>query len=85
MITSTLYYLTGILIEIFQCTPREKIWNPAVEGSCVDNNASVTVSGAFNLVLDLIMFMLPIYAIWRLKIAIKRKLGICAAFATGLL
>ena len=85
MVISTLYYLTGILIEILQCQPREKIWDPSIPGSCIDNNVSVTVAGAFNLGLDLIIFMTPIYAILKLKIAVKRKLGICAIFATGLL
>lgn len=85
MVISTLYYLTGILIEALECIPREKIWHPDVPGSCLDNDASVTISGGFNLALDFIIFMLPIYAILQLKIAVKRKLGICAIFATGLL
>ena len=85
IVISTLYYLTGITIEIVQCIPREKIWNTSIAGHCVNNNTNIIVSGAFNLGLDIVMFMLPIYAILRIKIPVKRKLGICAIFATGML
>ena len=81
----TTYYTVAVIMEIAQCTPREKIWDPLVDGTCVDNNTLVIITGAFNVVIDILIFALPIYAILRLKIAIKRKVGISAIFATGLL
>lgn len=85
MITSTLYYIAGFITETAACIPRQKIWDPSVKGICLDNNTSIWISGIFNLVLDVLIFLLPIYAIWRLKMAVKRKVGIYATFAIGLL
>jgi hypothetical protein len=79
------YYIAAIIVEIAQCTPRAKISNPLLPGTCVNNNVVVIVAGAYNFVLDICVFALPLYAIFRLKIGVNRKLGICAIFATGLL
>ena len=85
MVLDVTYYIASAISEIAQCVPREKIWNPLLPGTCINNNTKVVVDGAFNFTIDLLIFMLPIYAILRLKMVIKRKLGICAIFATGLL
>ena len=85
MIAQTTYFTIAVIIVIAQCNPREKIWNPLLPGTCVDNNTNVVVGAGINLAFDFIMFLLPIHAILRLKIAIKRKLGIATVFATGLL
>ena len=86
MVLDSLYYVAAVIVEIAQCIPREKIWNPLLlSGNCIDNNANVVAAGVFNFIIDVLIFILPIYAILRLKMAIKRKLGICAVFAIGLL
>ena len=85
MALNVAFYIAAAITLIAQCVPREKIWNPGVPGICVDNNAQLIASGSFNFALDILIFTLPIYAILRLKLALKRKLGICAIFATGLL
>ena len=79
------FYGSQVIVEIAECVPREKIWNPLLPGTCINNNANVVSSGAFNCAVDILIFMLPIYAILRLNMNLKRKLGICAIFATGLL
>ena len=81
-----LFYITGSLALVFQCHPRERIWNPFVTGSCaVDGFALFIASTAFNAVSDLLMLVLPLYSIWHLRMAIKRKVGVSIVFATGLL
>ena len=79
------YNFATALVLIFQCIPREKIWNTTIPGQCINPEASTIASGVFNFVLDLLIFVLPIYAIFRLRMTLKRKLGICAVFAIGLL
>ena len=85
MALDVLYYLAAVIVEIAQCVPREKVWNPFVEGTCINNNANVVAAGAFNFGLDILIFTLPIYAILHLRLNLKRKIGIGAVFATGLL
>lgn len=85
MVLDTLLYVAACIVEIAECVPREKIWNPFVSGVCINNNVNLLATGGFNLGLDILIFALPIYAIFRLRIVLKRKLGICTVFATGLL
>ena len=85
MAINVLYYIAGFFTQVLACVPREKIWNSEIVGTCLDNDASILISGIFNLALDVLIFLLPIYAIFRLRIAVKRKLGIYATFAIGLL
>ena len=85
MVVQTIYCTVGGIIVLAQCNPREKIWNPLLPGTCLDNDTNVVISACIILALDFITFLLPIYAIFRLKIAIRRKVGIAAVFATGML
>ena len=79
------YNLATAIALIAQCVPRAKIWTPSLPGTCVDIAASTIASGAFNLLLDILIFLLPLYAISRLKLAPQRKWAIAAVFAIGLL
>ncbi|KAK0615336.1 hypothetical protein B0T17DRAFT_497692 [Bombardia bombarda] len=78
------YYIGCFFLFLFQCVPREKIWNPAIEGTCVNNNGAVLSAGLINLFLDLGILFVPIFAIWRLQMSIKRKLGVMSIFAVGI-
>ncbi|MCJ1252151.1 hypothetical protein MMC30_009389 [Trapelia coarctata] len=83
-INSLLYTAIG-LVTIFQCTPRERIWNPLIPGTCV-NEYAVFISGAsMNLVSDLILLILPLHSVWKLQMKLKRKLQVSAVFATGVI
>ena len=84
-VVNTIYYFVSLMLLILQCVPQEKIWNPSIPGSCVGLNANMVANGALNVAFDLFLLGLPIFAIFRLRITIKRKLGIYAVFATGLL
>ena len=79
------YYIAAAIVEIAQCIPREKISNPFVPGFCINNDVNVIFAGAFNLGYDILLFALPIYCILHLQLALRRKLGVCAIFAIGLL
>jgi hypothetical protein len=72
-------------MEIFQCHPREKIWNPLIPGSCVDVRASFIFTASVNLVSDIMLLVLPIYFVLQLQMSLNRKIGISAIFASGLL
>ncbi|KAL8885343.1 MAG: hypothetical protein Q9205_001018, partial [Flavoplaca limonia] len=62
-----LFYLAVMLVQIFQCQPREKIWHPLLPGRCVDL-AAVLISGAvINVISDLSILVLPVAKIWQLQ------------------
>ncbi|MCJ1404738.1 hypothetical protein MMC11_007964 [Xylographa trunciseda] len=70
---------------IFQCTPREKIWNPFISGTCVNPLAGLLISGCWSAFSDFSILALPLYSTWRLKMSVRRKLGVSAIFAIGFL
>lgn len=81
---NTAFYGAVWLITIFECVPQADIWNPqSTERRCIDFNAAYVVTGAANVLSDLLILLLPMLAIWRLQMEPKRKLGVAAVFATG--
>jgi hypothetical protein len=64
--------------------PFAKIWQPSTNGTCVNRFLGFLISVILNLVSDVIIFILPLWAIWRLRLDLNRKLGVSAIFLTGL-
>ncbi|KAF4628948.1 hypothetical protein G7Y89_g9200 [Cudoniella acicularis] len=84
MIFNILLYISIVIMEIFQCTPREKIWNPLVEGACVNVEASFIFTASANLISDLVLLLVPVYLLLQLNMSLKRKIGVGAIFASGI-
>ncbi|KAF1950141.1 hypothetical protein CC80DRAFT_554601 [Byssothecium circinans] len=82
---SVMFYFANTCITIWTCNPREKIWNDLVPGKCMDNNTLILITCVFNVLSDLAILLLPTHTVWGLRIELKKKLGICALFGTGLL
>ena len=80
-----IFYIISLFITIFQCTPREKIWNPFVSGHCVDFDLYIILTAIYNLVSDMVILGLPIVWILRLQMSGTRRLGFLAVFAIGTL
>lgn len=80
-----IFYSIETFIEIFSCTPRARAWNKFHTGHCLDVNAAIIATAAFNVISDFAILLLPMYSIWQLQLPKKRKVGICALFGTGLL
>ncbi|MCJ1357428.1 MAG: hypothetical protein MMC33_007424 [Icmadophila ericetorum] len=79
------FYFAIMVVEIFACTPREKIWNPLVVGRCVNPTAILIAAASSNVATDFAILVLPMYTLLHLQMPRKRKLGILAVFATGAL
>ncbi|KAM0794380.1 hypothetical protein BDR22DRAFT_875971 [Usnea florida] len=87
IITATgLFYFISTFLTIFACSPRVAIWNPLITSSrCLDNNTSVLITCIYNIVSDFIILLLPIRAVWKLRISTRNKLRILPLFAIGFL
>lgn len=79
-----LFYIATNLVKIWECIPREKIWNPTIPGHCIDTPMLLNVSGLFNTVTDFIIVLLPVRAVWNLNMKIKKKVLVVLAFTFGL-
>ena len=83
---TVIFYLLEIFILIFQCNPREKIWNPLITtGHCFNSIALYQASGVFNVLSDFAILILPLPTVWNLQMSLRRRLLLMGVFATGLL
>lgn len=81
------FYVTITFFWIFSCAPRAKLSNPIFARSCINSNISPSIlaTSAINIASDFSILLLPVFAVWKLKIALKRKMTISAVFGTGIL
>ena len=80
-----LFYIATTAAFIGACSPRAKIWDPSLPGTCISRNALMLASSAINIISDITILCLPVFAVWKLKLPIKRKMIISAVFSSGLL
>lgn len=78
------FYSSTALVKIFQCTPREKIFDPDTSGNCVNIDVLLNICDAFDAVTDFTMLLLPAKTIWELDLGWMSKAGIAAVFGFGL-
>ena len=78
-------YIAISVSKILQCWPREKIWNAATPGTCINLAVLLDTSGIFNIVSDVVILLLPIKGLWNLQMSFRKKVGIYAAFTVGLM
>ena len=83
--SNVVYYTIILLLQIFACIPRQRIWNLLVSGHCINTTASDLATGIFNVVSDFSILLLPIVPIFKLQMPCRKKALITAVFATGIL
>jgi hypothetical protein len=78
-------YVALTLSVALTCVPREKIWTPDLPGHCIDSTASVVASAVINIVSDITILVLPVFAVWQLQLPVRSKIMVSAAFGSGVL
>lgn len=78
-----LFYFSTDIVKIWECLPRESIWNKSVKGTCVNVSALLNTSGLFNTITDVMILLIPVKSVWSLQMDLQRKLGIMAVFTVG--
>ena len=79
------FYIANILSIIFQCTPVQKAWKPSLPGKCLNSEINYIVTSGINILSDVSILILPLWAIRHLQVPLSRKLGVAAIFAAGIL
>ncbi|KAL8789308.1 MAG: hypothetical protein Q9213_001231 [Squamulea squamosa] len=77
------FYVSTSFALLFECTPRAKIWDTTIPGRCINIKAVFLLTGAWNVLSDITILVLPISPIWQLQMSQRKKLGIYAVFSTG--
>lgn len=78
-----LYYISTFIAKIWSCTPRAKIWNKSVEGTCINVASVLTAGGVFNTLSDVFILLVPVKAVWNLQMKTARKVEVCLLFTVG--
>jgi hypothetical protein len=74
------------LAATFVCTPVSfawKQWDGEHTGKCVNNNSLAFSHAAISILLDFVALSLPITQIWKLHLAMKKKIGVLLMFSVG--
>lgn len=81
------YYMVTAGILVGLCVPRKgESWPLALLSSrCHKALVMTYVQGIFNIVSDFYILLLPLPVIWKLQLPLRKKIGVCAIFMTGLL
>ncbi|KAH6670877.1 hypothetical protein F5X68DRAFT_270834 [Plectosphaerella plurivora] len=72
-----------VLVEIFICTPIERFWNQAIDGSCIPNYPQWYINAGGNIITDVIVFALPLPVIGKLNLARGQKYVLLGIFCLG--
>jgi len=80
-----LFFTATTIVKIFECTPRARIWNPSLTGSCVNTGVLLNGSGIFNFLTDVFILLIPIKSVWVLKMKKKQKVQVVLVFTFGLM
>ncbi|KUI57687.1 hypothetical protein VP1G_05001 [Cytospora mali] len=82
---NALFDLSIFIAFVCACIPREKLWNTTMPGTCISTNSSIIATSIINIVSDWSTLILPLVVIRRLQMDLRRKIGVMAIFAVGLL
>ena len=77
------FYLATFLVKIWECNPRERIWDRSIPGKCVNVSSLLNASGLFNTLTDIIILLIPVKSVWNLNMTTIRKVGVVGAFTVG--
>lgn len=74
-----------ILARCLICQPFSMNWETVPDGHCGDQILLFTITGAINLATDVAVILLPLPALYKLRMGIYKKLLLVAAFSLGFL
>lgn len=77
--------LWGVFRGIFTCNPVEKLWKPKLPGHCKDTRGYWISTATVNIVLDFLVFLVPLGPITRLHLPRKQKWALVLVFLIGFL
>ena len=86
IIFNIIFYTIATFIRAFCCTPRAKIWDPNLPGTCINHYNMYTiiiVNAGLNVISDIFIILIPMSMIWKLHVSRKRKFKISAFFFLG--
>ncbi|KAI9852942.1 MAG: hypothetical protein M1838_003736 [Thelocarpon superellum] len=75
--------LGGTMAAILECVPVAGVWNLTIPSRCIIYVAWYVGQAAFNILTDLVILIMPLPAVWSLRIARRQKVAVCSIFVLG--
>ncbi|KAG8157202.1 hypothetical protein KVR01_012910 [Diaporthe batatas] len=80
---STCWNIAGVFAAAFQCTPRVKIWEPWVDGYCINIFLVQLLVSVPSILCDIAILCLPLPHVLRLKTNLTQKVFLVIMFMLG--
>ncbi len=77
------YSLNAGFSFLYLCTPMDSLWDPSIQGTCVDLYAAFLVSSVLNAVTDIVILLLPLWLLWPLRVRLGQKIAVALALMAG--
>ncbi|KAK3298656.1 uncharacterized protein B0H64DRAFT_454095 [Chaetomium fimeti] len=75
--------LSQVLVGIFACHPISGFWDSSIESKCIPNIPQWYINAAGNIFTDVVVFALPLPAIWSLNLAKGSRIVLIFIFSLG--
>ena len=85
MLIICLFYIATTAVKIWECTPRSRIWDKSIQGTCINVSSLLNTSGLFNTISDILILLVPVKSVWRLNMDRGRKVACVLLFTVGLM
>ncbi|KAI9036469.1 uncharacterized protein KD926_001812 [Aspergillus affinis] len=82
--------VSSVIVTLASCTPPSKFWNLSgtSPGKCMDPDAQqifYEANGILNIILDILIYIVPMPTLWGVKISNRRKGALFGIFGLGIL
>ncbi|KAM0801902.1 hypothetical protein BDR22DRAFT_145079 [Usnea florida] len=88
IITTGLFYFATMMVFAITCSPKNGYGQTAYlmglrSPACSRTRPLIEITGAFSVVSDLYLVILPLPAVWSMQLPLRKKIGVSAMFLTG--
>ncbi len=77
--------LSQVFVGIFTCNPVYGFWDKTVAAECIPNIPQWYINAGGNIFTDVVVFALPLPALWSLNLAKQNRLILMGIFCLGFL
>ncbi|MCJ1468559.1 hypothetical protein MMC07_007188 [Pseudocyphellaria aurata] len=79
-----LFYIASTAVKIWECTPRQRVWDKSQKGTCIDISRLLNASGLFNTISDVLILLVPVKSVWKLHMDRGRKVACVLLFTLSI-
>lgn len=72
-----------ILVLAFQCRPVQFVWDKTIQGTCIEAWTFFVAGSAPNVLTDFAILILPLPAVWNLKMGTMQKVSVVGILMLG--